>query len=1779
MLGDKPISYWQLQETGGSTALDEQGATHGRVLGATLEQPGPWAGSTSYRFNGGCDGIDITSGAARFKLQTFSLEMWFSSNTVPASPFGTMFRWHNYGYQLMANPDGTVAFSAYVNGGANGVAVSSGGAVLDGNWHHLVVSVSATGMTMYVDGGLTSSASMPSPIYYGWDNWTTIARDLPWCSGNPPYVGHMAHVAFYDSALDLAQVQSHFRVAANEGIRVSEMYGLDNPGVGRSNRCHTGDPIDCATGNFTETITDLALPGRGRALAMSRSYNALQAAAATAPGPLGWGWTHSYAASLSTDAGGNVTVHHENGSTVLFTTTASGYVAPIRVISTLVRNGDGSFTYTLPDQRSYRFDTSGVLLSQSDRNGYVTSLAYSGGRLVSVTDPGGRRFDFGYDPGGRIASVTDPAGRRVSYAYDGAANLTSVTDVGGGVTRYGYDSNHRITTMTKPGGGVTTNVYDQASRVTSQTDPLNRTITLSYGGGATTITDPAGRVRRQVYDAQYNLTSLTNGYGTPQAATWTFTYDAANNRKTATDPNQRVTRATWDTRGNQLTSTDGLNRTTTVAYNSRNDPTTVTDPAGVATTLSYDARGNLVSSSTPLVGSNPPRAKTVVYNYGDASHPGDVTSVTDENGKVWRLEYDAAGYLSATVDPLGHRTTHSYDAAGRRTSTVAPRGNLPGANPADHTTSYAYNAFGDVVRVTDPLGHDTLRSYDLNGNLTTATDADGRLARYSYDAADQLRSLTRPDNTVLSYGYDGAGNLTSQTDGAGRATTYTYDPLTRLATVTDPGSRTTTYGYDLAGNLTSVLDPSNQTTTLTYDAASQLKTILYSDPATPDVTNISYDATGRRTSMTDGTGTSTWQWDSLGRLVRSANGAGAAVGYGYDLRSNLTSVVYPGGTDTVARSYDDAGRWVGVTDWAGRSFSFTYDANSAPASSAAPNSTASAYGVDRGGRLESVAHSRSGASLARFDYGRSAAGLLTSTASAGVGPASEAYGYTPLAQLASAGGASYSYDAADNLTKLTSGATLAYDSANQPTTLANGSALTTFAYDPRGNRTTTTASTGRVASYRYDQANRLVGAPGFTDQSAVAAGRAHSLSVTQGGTVWAWGDNSKGQLGDGSTTQRPTPVTVAGLAGVARVSGGANHSLALKSDGTVWAWGDNAKGQLGDGSTTQRPTPVQVSGLSGVVGISAGANHSLAVKSDGTVWAWGDNAVGQLGDGSATTRLVPVRSGRPLVAGQLGLTDVVAVAAGANHSLALKSDGTVWATGDETYGQLGRGYLGGHSRSWIQAGPQVEGIIFGQEPLSAVVGIAAGGNHSAAVKSDGTVWGWGSNGSGEIGNGSTADASWPVQASGVSGASAVAAGASHTLALKTDGTTVAWGANGSGQLGNGTTTNSSVATPVTALSGASALAAGSAHTLALVGGGQALGWGANGGGQLGTANTSASLRPTPVGMATYTYDGDGLRMTKTVPGSSTSFSWSVAEGLPLLLAENQTRYVYGPGGLPLERVDASGNAVFYHHDQLGSTRAVTDAAGAVVATYTYDAYGTVATKTGSLEQPFGFAGQFTDAETGFVYLRARYYDPATGQFITRDPLVGLTGQPYAYANNSPLNFTDPSGEIAWLAVLAVAWSAFEVGSTAVDAVSTAKTFSDPCASAADKLGSGGLFLAGVLLPGGGYSTAGRAAPQAAARSSDDIAVIGRQGDTAVAKDWAGHEVLDLPANQWSLARNDEWVQSVVERKMDVYVGSNTTWDNLWDATNARPTVFGRELKQFTDAGYRWDGWYLRAPGR
>ncbi|MDR1298832.1 MAG: S8 family serine peptidase, partial [Oscillospiraceae bacterium] len=328
---------------------------------------------------------------------------------------------------------------------------------------------------------------------------------------------------------------------------------------------------------------------------------------------------------------------------------------------------------------------------------------------------------------------------------------------------------------------------------------------------------------------------------------------------------------------------------------------------------------------------------------------------------------------------------------------------------------------------------------------------------------------------------------------------------------------------------------------------------------------------------------------------------------------------------------------------------------------------------------------------------------------------------------------------------------------------------------------------------------------GLTGIASIAAGYSHSYAVKSNGTVYAWGSNYYGQLGDGTNTNRKNPVLLSGLADVATVDAGNRHGIALKSNGTVWTWGNNAYGQLGDGTATDRPAPAQIEDLTGITAIASFNNHSLALQSDGTVWAWGYNVYGQLGDGTRTNKTAPVQVD--------DIAGAAAIAAGYDHSLALKADGTVWAWGHNMYGQLGDG-----SRSARYAPVQASGI-------DDSVGISAGYNHSLAITSDGTVWAWGSNSHGQLGARGIIYQRSPVKLPSLDSVASISAGEFHVLALKTDGTVWSWGGNSEGQLGDGTAGKRTAPAQIDAVTDAVAVAAGGRHSLALKSDGTVWQWG------------------------------------------------------------------------------------------------------------------------------------------------------------------------------------------------------------------------------------------------------------------------------------------------------------------------------------------------------------------
>ena len=361
----------------------------------------------------------------------------------------------------------------------------------------------------------------------------------------------------------------------------------------------------------------------------------------------------------------------------------------------------------------------------------------------------------------------------------------------------------------------------------------------------------------------------------------------------------------------------------------------------------------------------------------------------------------------------------------------------------------------------------------------------------------------------------------------------------------------------------------------------------------------------------------------------------------------------------------------------------------------------------------------------------------------------------------------------------------------------------------------------------------------FGSQSAtVSAGSGHTMAVDTEGRLWAWGDNSQGQLGDGTLVSRRSPIQI--LDNVSIVSAGDRYTFAIRTDGSLWAWGQNDRGQLGDGTSINRREPVKI--MEDVIYSSAGWKrtdggladgvddfidvntvpetgllwqHSLAVTSDGTLWAWGDNNAGQLGDETLINRHSPVRV----------MEDVVSVSAGNMFTMAVRSDGTLWAWGQNDRGQFGTG-----------------GIVGSRIPIMIMENVSevyAGDSYAMVIRTDGSLWAMGQNDRGQFGNGNRVSSRVPLRLK--ENVQSLSASGNHTMALMADGSLWAWGQNDRGQFGNGTTINSN--TPVRITDNVVAVSAGDKFTVAIRQDGSLWAWGLNNRGQLGNGTAVNSFSP------------------------------------------------------------------------------------------------------------------------------------------------------------------------------------------------------------------------------------------------------------------------------------------------------------------------------------------------
>jgi gliding motility-associated-like protein len=338
----------------------------------------------------------------------------------------------------------------------------------------------------------------------------------------------------------------------------------------------------------------------------------------------------------------------------------------------------------------------------------------------------------------------------------------------------------------------------------------------------------------------------------------------------------------------------------------------------------------------------------------------------------------------------------------------------------------------------------------------------------------------------------------------------------------------------------------------------------------------------------------------------------------------------------------------------------------------------------------------------------------------------------------------------------------------------------------------------------------------------ISAAGLYTAAIKQDSTLWAWGYNNFGQLGDGTNIDKNIPTQIGIANNWASINAGGFQTIAIKTDGTLWAWGINDYGQLGDGTNIDKNIPTQIGTNNNWANISAGAGHTVAIKQDGTLWAWGENNFGQLGDGTNIDKNIPTKIGTD--------NNWASIDAGGFQTIAIKTDGTLWAWGNNAFGELGDG-TNINKNTPIQIGTSNNWIH-----------ISSGYDYSGAIKADGTLWAWGINVNGQLGDGTNVNKYIPTPIGTANNWASIGAGNGHTVALKTDGTLWAWGDNSYGQLGDGTNNNTNTPIQSTTNNWIS-ISTTYDYTIALKADGTLWAWGYNAAGQLGDGTNIDKNKP------------------------------------------------------------------------------------------------------------------------------------------------------------------------------------------------------------------------------------------------------------------------------------------------------------------------------------------------
>jgi RHS repeat-associated protein len=1593
----EPHALWGLEDENSSAyAANDPGVATGSYSNVTLAAAPAMRGGAAASFNGSTSYAKLANRQVHGRTQ-LAVELWFQTSAAGGGVLyatgndlpGTSPPTGGAMPVLYVGTDGKL-YGHFWNGSIGGIVTPN--AVNDGAWHHVVLAGAGTAQSLLLDGNLVGSqdgqiGNLDRYDFVG----AGLSNSNAWPAAPTDAWGHFSgsigEVAIYHRPLDTASIAAHYAAkTAATAVRTTDPTGgvttttYDPTRGGRliSTTTPSGGTqvFGYDTGGFVNRITDanghtstLVNDSRGNALSRTtcrtdgtnqcytgyRSYYLNTAdpldprndrvtedrdarSASASDNTYLTRYTYTATGDIASIAAPGATTGAQRTTTNTYTAgtepAPDGGVMPPGLLATTTDPAGGT--------TSYVYSNRGNLRRITDPAGLVTVRLYDGiGRLIndtvtSATVPGGAKTTFAYDGMSRLTQKVDPATsnavtgfghqRRTTTVYngDGTVSSSTVDDVAGvdpaRTSTYTYDSHGRVATATDPAGGVTTTGYDAFGAVTTTVDPAGTeflsTYTTSRHQLATiTVTGFTGDgqaahdvvLESRAYDPAGRLASTTDAMG----RTTGYTYYNDNQPATQVltgylDPTTGTTRDlllasfTYTGTGAVASTTKGDGRySTTVAY----------DPGGRATT-STDRDGSTVLRSTDITVDAVDNPIRVTQRNADGTVAADVETTVDRMGR----EISRATHTTSTATLVA---TTTRDERGLPVSTVDPRGTVAGATPAAFTTTYAYDALGQLTTVTAPpvsvesdgqpattASPMSYTGYNTYGDTVDTRDPRGNITHATYDAAG------RPTGTTLpSYTPPGAtGPITA-------STTTAYDLAGRVTATTDGRGNTTTYGYDQLGNQRQKTDPA----------------ALFGQAGGTWL--ATHDPLGERLSTSDPTAARTYAtYDQLGRQITStvaervpAPTRNLTTSVIYDPLGNPIKVTEPGGATTTA-TFDDLGNPLTSTNALGKTSSVSYDGAGRPVTATDPLGAKTTAGYDQAGRLTTQSDIDTGGTVLRtrgFGYDR--AGNHTS--------ATDPLGITTT----------QSFDAANQMTSTT-----------RPTS-ATSSITSSYGYDKAGNITRRTDGNGHVTVFTVTPWNLPESTvEPATPQTPAAADRTYIVGYDRNGQT--------------ATLGKPGGVTIAN---------------------TYDPQGNLTK-QTGTGASVATPdrtfTYTSTGHLSGVSAPGGTNNYTYDDRGNLT------SATGPSGTSAATFDSNGRRATTTTAAGTASFTYD---AAGRVVSAADPLSGVTATYGYDNANRLtGIGYGTGNA---------TRGYTY--DPLGRLTGDTI--KNPAGTTTASTTYGYDPN-----------DNLTTKNTTGIAGAAANSYGydqAGRLTSWTTGATTTDYGWDGAGNLTrdgpttatynerNQLTTKGSTSYTYTPRGTQASRTTGATTTNVAF----------NAYNELTTDGTTTNTydgldRLTTSGTTTLTYAGTGR--TITTDGTST--------------------YSYTPGGTPLgvKQGATATMAVTDLHTDL--TALLNPTTGALAGSRSYSPFGQV-TASGGTQTALGYQDQYTDPSSGNVNMGARWYQPSTGGFASRDT-IGLdprdtaNANRYAYADGDPLTTTDPTGHCIPLCAIPVAWGVGEV---------------------------------------------------------------------------------------------------------------------------------------------------------